>query len=147
MNIRKATPNDAEQWSQMRTDLWPDTPDHHYREIQAYFAGTSIDIEALIILEVDANIAGFIELNIRNFAEGSQNPQVPYVEGWYIKPAYRNKGYGKALMKYAEQWALAKGFKELASDTELDNHKSIAIHQGLGYKETERVVCFLKKLN
>ena len=146
MQIRKATENDIEQWSQMRTALWPDTPDHHIREINDYFAGDSIDIVEVYIAELDKMCIGFIELNIRNFAEGSRQSQVPYVEGWYIKPEYQNKGYGKALMQQAEQWATTLGYKELASDTQWDNEKSIAMHKNMGYKETERVVCFLKTL-
>lgn len=146
MKIRKATQHDTDQWSNMRTALWPDTVDNHRAEIQAYFAGESTDIVETYIAEADNTVIGFLELNIRNFAEGSRRSQVPYVEAWYIKPAFQNKGYGKQLMHYAEQWAQAQGYTELASDTEVDNHKSIAIHQQMGYKETERVVCFLKAL-
>jgi aminoglycoside 6'-N-acetyltransferase I len=50
-------------------------------------------------------------------------------------------------MKQAAQWATGLGFSELASDTEIDNVDSIARHKRLGFKETYRVVCFLKKLN
>jgi aminoglycoside 6'-N-acetyltransferase I len=42
--------------------------------------------------------------------------------------------------------AIENGYKELASDTEISNTQSIEIHKKLGFKETERVVCFLKKL-
>jgi len=147
MKIRKATENDTGQWSQMRTALWPDTPDNHSAEIHAYFSGNSTDIVETYIVEVETEIAGFLELNIRNFAEGSRRSKVPYVEAWYIKPSFQNKGYGTALMQFAEQWAVSQGYTELASDTEIDNHKSIALHKKMGYKETERVVCFLKTLN
>lgn len=49
-------------------------------------------------------------------------------------------------MEQAEAWAVERGFFELASDTEINNEKGIAIHKRLGYQETERIVCFLKKL-
>lgn len=49
-------------------------------------------------------------------------------------------------MKTAEMWALEKGFAELASDTEITNKNSIEIHKHLGFKEIERVVCFIKKI-
>lgn len=48
-------------------------------------------------------------------------------------------------MARAEAWAREQGFDELASDTEIDNHASIALHRRLGFAETERVVCFLKR--
>ncbi len=86
-------------------------------------------------------------MNMRNFAEGSRLPEVPYVEAWYIRESCQGQGHGKKLMQRAEEWAIEKGYSELASDTEVTNHQSIAIHKVLGFEETERVVCFLKKLS
>ena len=147
MIIREITESDIADWSAMRTDLWPETEDGHIQEIREYFAGSSIDILITYVAEVDQQVIGFIELNIRNFAEGSRCSKVPYVEGWYIKSGFRGQGYGASLMRQAEQWALSLGLSELASDTELENTESIAMHKHLGFEETERVVCFLKKLD
>lgn len=144
--IRRATRNDRSAWSAMRTDLWPETDDAHLAEIDAYFSGTSIDIVEVLIVESASAAVGFLELNIRDFAEGSRNARVPYVEAWYVAPRHRGKGFGALLMQAAERWATDKGYSELASDTELDNTHSIALHGHLGFVETERLVCFLKKL-
>ncbi len=144
--IREATEKDIDNWCEMRTDLWPDTEDGHRGEITEYFAGSSIDIFVAFIIEVDSKVVGFLELNIRNFAEGSRNSKVPYIEAWYIRPDFQGNGYGKMLMQRAESWAREQGFTELASDTEIHNEKSIAMHTQLGFIETERVVCFLKDI-
>ena len=146
MNIREAAPGDIAAWSEMRTDLWPETEDMHVSEINEYFSGSSIDIVQAYVGEVEEETAGFLELNIRNFAEGSRSPRLPYVEAWYIKAKYRGQGYGALLMQQAEEWAISRGYSELASDTELENDRSIAMHKRLGFVETERIVCFLKKL-
>ena len=146
MIIREASKNDASAWSEMRTELWPETGDKHVSEINEYFSGASIDIVQAYVGEVEFEIVGFLELNIRNFAEGSRSPKLPYVEAWYIKSKYRGHGYGALLMQQAEEWAIAKGYSELASDTELENNRSIAMHKRMGFVETERIVCFLKKL-
>lgn len=147
MKIREAVKDDILVWSKYRTLLWPDTEDGHRGEIDEYFNGTAIDIEITLVIENDSEeMVGFIELNIRNFAEQSREASIPYVEGWYIDEAYQNRGYGKALMTAAEEWAKKLGYKELASDAEIDNLKSIEIHNKLGFMETERIVCFLKKL-
>lgn len=146
MIIREATHNDTPAWSKMRTDLWPETEDMHITEINEYFSGTSIDIVQAYVGEIGLEIIGFLELNIRNFAEGSRSPKLPYIEAWYIKPKYRGNGYGALLIQQAEKWAITKGYSELASDTELGNDRSIAMHKHLGFVETERIVCFLKKL-
>lgn len=145
--IRKAEVNDLNAWAKMRNQLWPDKLQIHRDELQEFFSGTSIDIVATYVIDSgNDDICGFIELNLRNFAEGSRNGQVPYIEGWYIKPAYQNQGLGKQLMQQAETWAKQQGFSELASDTEIDNIKSQTIHKKLGFEEVERVVCFLKKI-
>jgi len=146
MLIRVINRSDKPSWLAMRTALWPEMKQDHEIELDQFFANESIDIEEVFIIEIDDEVIGFIELNIRDFAEGSRNSRVPYVEAWYIKPDFQNKGYGTKLMLQAEQWALSKGFDELASDTEIDNAHSIALHQKLGFTETYRIVCFLKSL-
>ncbi len=144
--IRSAVEDDLSQWSQMRTQLWPDTDDNHLSELHQFYQGTSIDIERCFVATLDGKCVGFLELNLRQFAEGSRLSPVPYVEGWFVKNAYRGQGIGAALMQHAERWATARGFSELASDTELDNHYSVRQHLKLGFEQTEEVVCFLKKL-
>ncbi|NND44040.1 MAG: GNAT family N-acetyltransferase [Xanthomonadales bacterium] len=147
MIVRMAAIEDRGAWSAMRTALWPDSDDRHLAEIDAYFAGQSHDVVEVLIAELDSEPIGFLELNIRNFAEGSRQDAVPYVEAWYVKPSSHGRGYGKRLMQAAEAWATSRGYSELASDTTPDNVQSIAIHRKLGFEETERVVCFLKKLH
>jgi len=147
MNIRPAIPSDAEQWAQMRSELWPDNQDDHPQEIHAFFQGTLIDIDKAIVLETDnGELAGFLELNLRSYAEGSRISPIPYIEAWYVRPEFQHKGYGQQLMSYIENWARNKGFTEIASDTTPDNKRSIKLHKQLGFKQVEQVVCFLKKL-
>ena len=145
--IRKITHDDRHQWSEMRTALWPDTPDNHLAEIDEFYNNESPDIVDVFIAEYESQAVVFLELNIRNFAEGSRSTAIPYVEAWYVKPSHQSQGLGKALMQQAEEWALDSGYSELASDTDVFNEKSIEIHKRFGFKEIDRVVCFLKKLN
>ncbi len=147
MKVREAQPKDIDRWATLRCSLWPSSKANNVGEIEEYFSGTSVDIDKVFILATeDDTLAGFIEINIRNFAEGSRSQHVPYVEAWYIEEQYRARGFGKKLLQAAEQWALARGYEELASDTTIDNVKSIEIHKKLGFEEKDRIVCFLKKL-
>lgn len=147
MIIRKVTLEDRESWEQMRNQLWPDLIEQHRKEIQKFFDGKQFDISEVFVLDLPVNkLRGFIELNIRNFAEGSSSDRVPYVEGWFVDASERGKGFGKQLMIAAEEWARELGCDELASDVEMKNDVSIAAHTALGFEETCRVVCFLKKL-
>lgn len=132
----------------MRTLLWPDTSDNHLSEIQDFFDGNSPDIAEVLVIDQhnDNELQGFLELNIRSFAEGSKNRGVPFIEAWFVDEAERNQGWGAQLMKAAEDWSLGKGFTELASDTELDNLVSQKAHLALGFKEQEKIVSYLKSL-
>ena len=147
MKVREAQPKDIDRWATLRCSLWPSSKKINVGEIEEYFSGVSGDIDKVFVLAAeDDGLAGFIEINIRNFAEGSRSPQIPYIEAWYVEKRYRFKGFGKKLLRAAEEWALAKGYEELASDTTIDNLKSIGIHKKLGFEEKDRIVCFLKKL-
>ncbi len=126
--------------------LWPDSIETHQQELRDYFQQRSPYITEVLVAEENGQLKGFIELNVRSYAEGSEANQVPYIEGWYVAEDCRGQGYGKLLINAAETWAIANGFSELASDSQLDNHRSIHAHQALGFVEVDRVVCFIKKL-
>ena len=148
VRIREGVPNDAAVWAELRSVLWPDNAHANGAEIREFFAGDSNDIVKLFVAEGDTtDIIGFIELNLRNFAEGSRRRFVPYVEAWFVREESRGRGVGQALMRRAEVWAREVGFTELASDTEIDNLRSIALHKAMGFEEIDRVVCFLKPLS
>jgi len=147
MIVRSAKKIDIEHWSRMRNLLWPDSIETNKVEIERYFSNTSTQIRECFLIETDGKPVGFVEVNIRNYAEGSTSQRVPYVEGWYVDEAHRGKGLGKLLMEKVESWARENGYSEIASDAEIENRKSIAIHKRLGFMETDRIVCFLKIIN
>lgn len=147
MILREVNPNDKDEWLRMRKILWPEFPEDHEPEIESYFTGKRIHLQEVLVLErSNGKLGGFIELNLRNYAEGSIAEKVPFIEGWYVDADLRDSGFGRQLIKAAEHWALEGGFTELASDAEITNTKSIAAHQALGFNEVERIVCFIKKL-
>ena len=131
----------------MRTALWPDSVDEHASAIDDYFDGKPSFIDQIVVCQAgNGELAGFAELRIRNYAEGSSNMAVPYLEGWYVDSAHRRRGVGKALIAAAEEWARSMGYSELASDAEINDQRSITAHVALGFHETDRCVCFLKKI-
>ena len=148
MKTRKKNTSDIKELNRLREALWPGSPDEHASEIDAYFSGKSSYIEDIIVLErPEGQLGGFIELSIRDYAEGCSTEKVPYVEGWYIDEDLRGSGNGKKLMREAEKWAREKGFDEIASDTGVTNTVGISAHKSLGFKETVRIVCFIKRLD
>ena len=89
---------------------------------------------------------GFAKNGTRAYAEGCETSPVAFLEGWYVIPKPQGTGVGRALVAAAEGWARSKGLRELGSDTELHNEVAINAHKALGFEETERIVCFLKRL-
>jgi aminoglycoside 6'-N-acetyltransferase I len=131
----------------MREALYPAGPEDDLgEEARAYFAGAS-DLEAVLLCEAAAgDVLGMLELSLRSCAEGCRSRPVPYVEGCYVMPGARRQGVGRALMAAAETWARARGYRELASDTLLDNRVSEQVHRALGFTEVERAIHFRKDL-
>jgi len=147
MNIRKIRSSDRDEWARMRKYLWSSSLQDHLDNIDTYFSKGETDIvEVYVIERNNGTLGGFIEINVRNYAKGSISRKVPYVEGWFVDKDLRGQEHGKQLMLATEMWALKNGFKELASDAEIDNSNSISAHKALGFNEVDRIVCFIKKL-
>lgn len=77
---------------------------------------------------------------------GTHSSPVAFLEGLYVQPADRGQGIARQLVAGVQKWAEEMGCSELASDALLDNTASHAMHEALGFMETERVVYFLKGL-
>ena len=147
MSIRQIRESDHDEWLRMRYALWPDCSEAmHSVEIKQYTQRAEKDSAVFVFEREDKRLGAFIELSIRDRVDGSYSERVGYVEGWYVDPDLRGRGIGRQLIKRAEQWTESRGLTELASDVELDNEGSIRAHLALGFKETFRVVQFIKQL-
>ena len=147
MQVRNAVRDDLTVLLRMRTEIWADSGQDHSRTLARYFEGDSPFIDQLLVCEDSrGQVIGFAELRLRNYAEGSENPEVPYLEGWFVDARFRRMGVGALLISAAEDWARNRGYSELASDADIDNTASIAAHLSLGFAEVDRSVSFLKKL-
>lgn len=148
IHVRSATIDDGPAWLRMRESLWPDESGSHTGEIEQFFAGTlRTPLEVLIAIDDAGTALGFAELSIRNYAEDCETDRVAYLEGWYVEPAARRSGIGRALIAAAEEWARAQGCIEFGSDTLIDNALSAAAHRALGFEETAQIRCFRKALD
>jgi aminoglycoside 6'-N-acetyltransferase I len=88
--------------------------------------------------------AGFAEVAVRSYANGCETHPVPFLEGIWVDPQFRRQGIGRQLLAHAQAFLVVRGFRELGSDSEIDNHASHAAHRSWGFSETERVVYFRK---
>lgn len=90
---------------------------------------------------------GFVEASIRyDYVNGATCSPVAFLEGIYVDPAVRHTGIARRLVEKVSAWAKGRGLAELASDANLSNKTSHAVHEALGFEETERVVFFRMSL-
>ncbi len=132
----------------MRARLWPHADATELaNEARDFSFGAPVrTIDVVFIAAHDDRRIGFLELSLREFSDGCDSMPVPYVEGWYVEPAARGTGVGRALMQAAEAWSIERGFTELASDTQLDNDRSLRAHERCGFEEVERLIKLRKPL-
>ncbi len=145
ITIRRAALEDKREWLRMRLTLWPHGTEEDFSfDMDDLLA--SPDDAVFLACRADGKPCGFLEAGTRKYGEGCETSPVGYIEGWYVDEEMRRQGIGGRLFRAAEDWARAKGYEEMASDTWLDNDASIAAHLRLGYEEAERLVHFVKRL-
>ncbi len=139
--IRRYAGSDAAEWKRMRTALWPDQTE---ADMAAWLARR--DAGVLVAERAPGRLCGFAEVGERSYADGCVTSPVAYLEGWYVDPDVRRQSIGSQLVRAVEEWARARQYRELASDTQLHNLVSQAAHQKLGFEEAERSVLYRKAL-
>ena len=141
--IREARAADRAAWAAMRAALWPEEDaEAHARGIDTLLARG--DAWCFIAEELSTGAVGFAEVAIRPYANGCDSQPVAFLEGIWVAAPARRRGIGAQLIAHIESFLLARGFRELGSDTPLDNLLSQDAHRRWGFAETERVVYFRK---
>jgi len=145
MSVREPEDRDWSEWLRMRCALWPDdSPQEHERGMREWRSRG--DAAVFLALRANGSPCGFVEVGTRQYADGCLTSPVGYIEGWYVDADVRRQGIGRALLRVAESWARARGYREMASDARLDNTVSHAAHARAGYAEVERLIVFRKSL-
>ncbi len=143
-DISPASLADLAEWTEMRTQLWPDMSEPE----QGVELKELLDQERYCgwIAKIEGRPVGFAEASLRPYANGCDGRPVPFLEGVWVCPDQRNQGIGHALVQAIESWALALGFTELGSDVDIANLISQAAHQAWGFDERETVVYYRRRL-
>ena len=149
VGVRGLRPEDRDAWVRLRVALWPDLgAAAHEVEADRFLSGATKEPLTVLVAEgSDADLIGFAEISIRAYAEGCETDRVGYLEGWFVAPAARRRGTGRALVRAAEDWARSQGCVEFASDAEADNDESARAHGALGFEDVGLVRCFRKDLS
>ncbi|MCW3462983.1 aminoglycoside 6'-N-acetyltransferase [Chitinophaga nivalis] len=146
MLIEKITIDNLPFLALLMTELWPDNSFPEELENCKTILEHE-EKEICYLIKENENYIAFIHLALRfDYVEGTDESPVAYIEGMYVKAAYRHLGIGKKLIDLATEWGQQKGSKYLASDTESGNTASISFHQKNGFTEANRIVCFVKNI-
>ncbi|MDH3592805.1 MAG: GNAT family N-acetyltransferase [Planctomycetota bacterium] len=140
MRTRRPVAGDRAALLALRAALWPETPAaDHAREID--------EVTTFVAEADDGTLLGFAEASLRRDpVPGCTTSPVGYLEGWYVAPASRRAGVGRALVAAVERWAAANGCTEMASDALVDNDLGRAAHAALGFVAQNAVVAYAKRI-
>ena len=131
--IRRAETRDLPALAALAAKLFSGDEAEHFAEFSQLLPCADA---ALFLCEEGGAPAGFAQAQLRR----------DYVEGVYVEPDFRRRGFAQALLRACEAWAREKGCAEFASDCELENEASAAFHARMGFAEVNRIRCFLKPL-
>lgn len=83
------------------------------------------------VLEVDGCVVGALVLE--------ETPAGFLLDNIAVLPDGQGRGYGRALMEFAEAEAMRRGFSAIHLYTHALMHENIALYRRVGYAETHRV--------
>jgi enamine deaminase RidA (YjgF/YER057c/UK114 family) len=147
MKIVPVTTLPAPAWLALRSALWPHHPDAEHEAEMAHFLAAPERFVQFLAIREDEQAIGLAEGSIRrDYVNGTAGSPVAFLEGLYVIPEERRTGVARALVEAVGDWARQRGCHELASDTQIENEVSQAVHARMGFSETERVVYFVKPL-
>ncbi|MDD5035283.1 MAG: GNAT family N-acetyltransferase [Methylococcaceae bacterium] len=131
----------------LRQVLWPHcSPDAHLVEMTMLAGESERSFQRVAYIDPMLPV-GFVEASMRfDYVNGTESSPVAFLEGIFVAPEYRCQGIAPRLITAVVEWATLHGCQELASDALFENEISLSMHEALGFRETERVVFFSKRL-
>ncbi len=143
--IRRATIDDVNILAEFAIRIYTGA---EFAELVVEFSDSMRNENSAFFIKFDDDKpVGFAEAGLRfDYVEGTDSSPVGYLEGIYVLPEYRRRGFARALVDECEKWAKSKNCTEFGSDCELSNVESFNFHKGIGFLEANRIICFVKEL-
>jgi aminoglycoside 6'-N-acetyltransferase I len=147
MKVERATAATIADWLALRDALWPRASKADLKREAAALLDKEPAAAAFLLRDDSGTSVGFAEATMRvDYVNGCSTSPVAFLEGIYVRPDWRRHGAARLLCRAVESWGRERGCSELASDTEIDNESSQLMHEALGFTESERVVCYHKRI-
>jgi len=143
MSIISVNDKNLKEYVDLAMLLFPD--EDYNEEYKMYKEAFKTDKEMGYLYQADNKYAGMMHLSVRSdYVNGTDTTPVLYLEAIYVLPEYRKQGVARKFIEFAEETAKQKGIMQLASDCLLENYASELFHKACGFREEERVICFVK---
>ena len=143
MSIVHVSEKNLKEYVDLAMLLFPD--EDYSEEYEMYKEAFKTDKEMGYLYQADNKYVGMMHLSIRSdYVNGTDTSPVLYLEAIYVLSEYRKSGIARKFIEFAEETAKQKGITQLASDCLLENHASELFHKSCGFREEERVICFVK---
>lgn len=112
-------------------------------EVRGRLASLDEGREAVFVAEYEGKVAGFIHAEVYQtlYFEPMAN-----ILGLAVAEAYRRKGYGRALLDAAENWAKEKGIHYVRLNSGAVRIEAHRFYRVAGYDSEKEQIRFLKKL-
>ena len=145
MQYREAVLTDAREIAALASKMWTS---HTVEELAECFSAAINAPDCAVFLVTDGDKASDLHSADCGTIMWRERQAVlsAILEGIFVEEPYRKQGCAKQLLDCCEQWAKEKSCTEFASDCELDNEISRQFHLGAGFREANRIVCFVKKI-
>ncbi|MBM3286119.1 MAG: GNAT family N-acetyltransferase [Candidatus Eisenbacteria bacterium] len=144
MNIRRATPDDAEPLAKLHIDSWRAAyrglvPDGHldsldYRlRAQRFRDSLAQNAEESYLAEQNGEILGFVTLGACRDADVDQDTSGE-IWGIYLAPGHWRKGIGTSLCRYAERLLRTRGYRSALLWAFAENPQARRFYEAMGFK-------------
>lgn len=98
--IKKAVFGDAADIARLAQKMWSDSTLED--PVKDFENAVEQKQSAVFVLTEDNRSVGFAQCQLRNdYVEGTTGSPVGYLEGIYVEPDYRHRGFAKELLKNA----------------------------------------------
>ncbi len=140
--IRSATAADAPQLAPLAGQLgYPSTTEQVLERLREILEDAAHAI--LVAEDKERRIAGYIE--IFPFRTIGSEPRVE-IASLVVDDSCRSQGVGRLLMNHAENWARARGFKEMGLRSNVIRERAHQFYENLGYRVNKTQKSFRKRL-
>ncbi len=140
--IRSATAADAPQLAPLAGQLgYPSTTEQVAERLRKILEDAA---HAILVAEnKERRIVGYIE--IFPFRTIGSEPRFE-IASLVIDESCRSQGVGRLLMNHAENWARARGFKEMGLRSNVIRERAHQFYENLGYRVNKTQKSFRKPL-